>query len=136
MRTPLKICGFPLHLWIPQQLILTTQMSYYLFVDSANCSGFSKYGSGFRNFAYFWSNLERYSVLGICLWNPKQRRRSKKSSKVAGSATNLILACCGTRLQCTECTVWPRNVVFTDSLSANTLNKQNLCNIFCINSSS
>ena len=29
--------------------------------------------------------------------------------QVAGSATNLILACCEIRLQITKCTVWPRN---------------------------
>ena len=46
------------------------------------------------------------------LWNPKQHRRSKKSCNVADSAANLILACCGFRLQCTECTVWPRNDLF------------------------
>ena len=85
-------------------------MTYYLIVDSTNCSGFLKYGCGFRKTAYFWSNFEQYSVLGICLWNPKKRRRSKKSSKVADSATNLILASCEIRLQCTECIVWPRNV--------------------------
>ena len=71
-----------------------------------------KYGCGFRKNASFWSDFERYSVLGICLWNPQQRRRSKESSKVADSATNLIFACCGIRLQCTECTGWPRNVTF------------------------
>ena len=32
-----------------------------------------------------------------------------KSSNVADSATSLILACCGSQLQCIECTVWPRN---------------------------
>ena len=53
-------------------------MSYYLFVDSTTCS------------AYFRSNFERYSVLGICWWNPKQRRRSEKNSKFADSATNLV----------------------------------------------
>ena len=52
----------------------------------------------------------QYSVLAICLWNPKQQRRSKKSNNVVDSATNLILACSGIRLQCTKCTVWPRNV--------------------------
>ena len=85
-------------------------MSYHLFVDSTNCSGFRKYSCGFRKFAYFWSDFERYNDLGVCLWNPKQHRRSKKSSNVADSATYLILACCGFRLQCTERTVWPRNV--------------------------
>ena len=99
LRIPLKICGFHLQLRFPQQLNLTIQMSYLLFVDSTNCSGFRD----------FWSNFERYNDLGICLWNPKQHRRSKKSSNVAESATNLILACCGFRLQCRECTVWHRN---------------------------
>ena len=88
-------------------------MSYYLFVGSKNCSGFRKYGCGFCKIAYFRSDFERYSVLGICFWNPKQRRRSKKSSKVADSVTNMILACYGIRLQYSECcTVWPRNEPF------------------------
>ena len=98
--------------WIPQQLNLTIQMFYHLFVDSTNCSGFHKYCCGFPKFAYFWSDFEWYNDLGICLWNPKQHRRSKKSSNVADSATKLILACCGFRLQCRECTVWPRNDTF------------------------
>ena len=59
-------------------------------------------------YGYFWSDFERYKILIICLWNPKQQRRPKKSSKVAVFATNLILACFGIRLQCT---VWPRNDV-------------------------
>ena len=91
----------------PQQLNFSLQMSY-LFVDSTNCSGFRMNGCGFRKMAYFWSGFERYSVSSTCLWNPKQQRRSKKSSKVANSAKNLILTCCGIS-QCTECTVWPRN---------------------------
>ena len=56
------------------------------------------------------SDFERYNDLGICLCNLKQHRRSKKSSNVVDSSINLILACCGFRLQCRECTVWPRNV--------------------------
>ena len=92
-------------------------MSYYLFLDSANCSRFRKYGCGFRKIAYFRRVCERYSVLGICLWNPKQQRRSKKSSKVADSATNLILACCGIRSQRTEFTVWPRNEIIPELFS-------------------
>ena len=110
LRIQLTICGFHLQLRIPQQLNLTIQMFCYLFVDSTNRSGFHKYCCGFRKFAYFWSNFERYNDLGICLWNAKQHRRSKKSSDVADSAPKLILACCGFRLQCRECTVWPRNV--------------------------
>ena len=31
-----------------------------------NWSGIRKYGCGFHKFAYFWSNFERYSVVGIC----------------------------------------------------------------------
>ena len=84
-------------------------MSHYLFVDSTNCSGFRKHGCGFRKFAYFWSNFERYSVLGIYLWNPKQQRRAKKCSNVADSTSNPIWACCEILLQCAECTAWPRN---------------------------
>ena len=60
----------------------------------------------------FWSNLEwfaGYSILDICLWNPKEQRRSRKSSNVANSATNLILVCCVIRIQFTKSTVWPRN---------------------------
>ena len=86
LRIPLTRCGFCLQLRNPQQLNLTIQMSSYLLVDSTNCSGF-----------------RMYSVLGICLWNPKQRRKSKKSNKVADPATNLILTCCGIRLQWTKC---------------------------------
>ena len=108
LRIPLTICGFYLQLRIPQQLKLTIQMFYHLFVDFTNCSGIRKYSCGFRNFAYFSSDFERYNDLGICMWNPKQLRRSKKSSNVADSATKLILTCCGLSLQCRECTVWPR----------------------------
>ena len=50
------------------------------------------------------SDFERYNVLSIRFWNAKQQRRSKKSSNVADTARNLILACCGIHLQCTECT--------------------------------
>ena len=35
-----------------------------------------------RKFACFWSTFEQYSVLAICPWNPKQQRRSKKSTMV------------------------------------------------------
>ena len=87
-------------------------MTYLLFVDSTNCSGFRKYICGFRKFAYFWSNFERYNVLGICLWKAKQERRSEKSSNFADSATNMVLAGCGFRLKCRECTFLPRNVEF------------------------
>ena len=87
-------------------------MFYHLFADSTNCSGFRKYSCGFRRFASFSSDLEQYNDLGICLWNTKQHRRSNKSSNVADSATNLLLACCGFRSQCKECTVWPRNEKF------------------------
>ena len=42
-RTPLTICGFHLEMWIPQQLNLTIEMSYHLFVDSTNYSGLRKF---------------------------------------------------------------------------------------------
>ena len=68
-HVPLTLCGFRLQLRIPQQLNLTINMSYYLFVDSTNCSGLRKYGCGFRKFVYFWCHFERNSVFCICLWN-------------------------------------------------------------------
>ena len=92
LRIPVTSCGFRLHLRIPKQLNLIIHMSYYLFVDSTKGSRFRKNGCGFRKFVYFCSDFERYTLLGICLWNPKQRRRPMKSSNVADSATNLILA--------------------------------------------
>ena len=117
MRIPLTICGFHLQfadsadscgfcnsstqlytcliicLWIPQTVLDSAKTV----ADSANSPS-------------FWSDLENYNVLGICLWKPKQQIRSKKCSNVAHSATYLISACCGIRLQTTECTFWPRNV--------------------------
>ena len=36
-------------------------------------------------------------------------KEDEKSSYDVDSATNLILACCGIRIQFTECTVWTRN---------------------------
>ena len=113
LRIPLTICGFCLQLRFPQQLNVTIHMSYFLFVDSTNCSRFRKYSCGFYKIRLFWNDFERYNVIGGCFWNPKQQRRSKKSSNVADSAKNLILACCGIRLQCTDCTVWPRNDFFS-----------------------
>ena len=123
LRIPLTFCGFRLQLRIPQQLNSTINMSFYLFVESTKCFGFRKYGCGFPKLAYFWSNFERYSVLGICLWNPKQQRRSKNCSNVADSATIPILVGCGIRIQCTECTVWPRSV---DRLKLDIKHYQNL----------
>ena len=122
LRIPLTICAPRLQLRIPQQHNVTIHMSYYLFVDSTNCSGFRKYSCGLRKFTYIWSNFERHNVLSIYLWNPKQQRRSKKSSNVADSATNTNLACWENHLQCTECTVWPPNVLafYLDS-------KRNVC---------
>ena len=72
------VCGFSLRLRILKQLNLNIRMPYYVFVDSLNCSGFRKDSCGFHKFAYFRSNYERYSVLGICLWNSKQKKSSKK----------------------------------------------------------
>ena len=65
--------------------------AFCLFLDSTNCPDIRKCCFGFSNYACFWSNFERYSVLAICFWNPKQQRKSKKSSNFADSAANLIL---------------------------------------------
>ena len=77
-----------IYLWIPQTVL-----------GSANTvADFAKLWN-----PYFLSNFEWYNDLGICLWNPKQHRISEKSSNVADSATNLILACCGFHLQLADC---------------------------------
>ena len=64
MQTPLTISGFHLQF---------ADSTYKLRIPFTVC--------GFR-------------VLGVCLWNPKKPRRSKKCSNVADSATNLIRAGC------------------------------------------
>ena len=125
MRIQLTICGFNLHF---------ADSSYNLRIlftvaDSAaaqfNDTNVPSFVCGFHKLFYIpqiqlripqmrriRSDFERYKVLEFCLWNPNQQWRSKKSSIVADSATNLILACSGFRLQGRECTVWPRNVRF------------------------
>ena len=109
LQIPLTVCGFRLKLPIPQQLNVTIHMSYFLFVDFTNFSGFRPNSCKFRKFACFWSNFERYNVSSIRLWKPKQQRRSEKSRNIAVFSRNLSLVCCGIRLQCTKRTVWPRN---------------------------
>ena len=63
-------------------------------VDSANLPSFG---------AILTAKLYLVFVCGI-------QNSIEDHSNVAESATNLIVACCGIRLQFTECTVWPRNV--------------------------
>ena len=142
----LTICGFHLQfavqgfrylfvehlqLRIPQQLNLTIQMSYHLFVDSTNCSAFRKYSCRFLKIACFLSTFERYNDLGICLWNPKQHRISEKSSNVADSATNLILACCGFHLQFADSTCSLRvPLTVADSATAQ-FNDTNVLSFVC-----
>ena len=105
LRIPLTICGFHnsslqlytcliICLWTPQTVL-----------DSAHSvADFSQ----IRPFVErFWA-VQCFKYLFP--WNPKQQRRSRESSNIAYSATNLILDCCEVRLQCTECTGWPRNV--------------------------
>ena len=91
LRIPVTSCGLRLHLRIRKQLNLIIHVSCYLFVDSTKESGFHKNGCGYCKFLYFCSNFERYNLLSHCLWNPNQRRRPKKSSKVAKSAYNAQL---------------------------------------------
>ena len=57
----------------------------------------------------YLSDVEQCSALAIGPWNPKQRRRSKKTSSVADSAKILFLLFCGIYLQFTKCTAWPCN---------------------------
>ena len=104
LQIALTICGFDLQFADSAYSCGFRNSSIQIYTCLVNCSGFRRYGCGFSNFAYFWSDFERYSVYGICFWNPKQQRRWKKSSNVADSATNFLWACCGIRLQWT---VWP-----------------------------
>ena len=57
-------------------------MPFYLFKDSTNCSGFRKYGCGFRKFAYFGSNFERYSVLDIFCGTQNSKEDERKVAKL------------------------------------------------------
>ena len=109
-KTTLTNCGFYLQLADPT---CNLRISFTV-VGSAsaqfNDTNVVSFVCGFHNLfwiAYFSRSSERYSVLDICLLNPKQHRRSKNCGNDADSATNRILVCCGLRLQCTKCTVWP-----------------------------
>ena len=81
---------------VPRTVTVSATKQFYiflnLFVDSANCSKLHIDCCWLRKLACFCSDFERYSVSFICLWNPKQKGKSKKSSIVVDSATNLILA--------------------------------------------
>ena len=112
-RNPQTKCGFHLqfadytyHLRIP----LTVAGSATAQFNDANVLSFV---CGFHKL--FWIPQIQLRIPQFCLfferfWALQQHRRSKKSSNVADSATNLILACSLFRLQCRESTVWPHNV--------------------------
>ena len=57
--------------------------------------------------------LERFWMLQglscLCV-KSKTVRKIAENNISADSAANLILATCGTHLQCTECTAWPHNI--------------------------
>ena len=110
LRIPLTICGFHLQLLIPPQLKFTQHRYYNFLMDSKNWFRIPLVLQQILQNACFSSNFEQYSNLANCPWNPKQQRRSKKSSQAAVSATNLNFDCCGILLQFTKCTFWPRNV--------------------------
>ena len=92
--------------WIPRQPNLTIHMFWNCLwipqtvLDSANKVADFK-------IRLFLERFRAIQYFRFRLWKPKQQRRSKKSSN--GADSNLILACCGILLQCTECTVWPRD---------------------------
>ena len=79
----------PILFWFRQRKFTTYEILFSK--GSKNCTWF-------RKTSCFWNAFKRYSVLVICLSDPKQRR-SYKSSNVVNLATNLILTCCGFRLQ-------------------------------------
>ena len=122
LRIPLAICGFHLQfanstcsLRIPLTLAESAAAQCnYRFVLLFVC-GFHK---------FFWIPQKQLRIPQICMFleqfwavqccksllvESKQQRISNKSINVADSATNLLLVCCGIRLQCTKCIVWPRN---------------------------
>ena len=74
MRIPLTLCGFRSQLRIPQQLNVTINMSYYLFVDSKNCSGFRKTIADPANLSVFGAILSgaMFSVFVCGLQNSKE----------------------------------------------------------------
>ena len=98
MPIPLTICGFRLQF----AGFAAAQFHYaraFLFVaDSRNCSRFRIYG--------------RYKTLAICLWNPKQQRRTNKRNNDADSATIRIFTCSGIRPKFTKSAVWHRKFSF------------------------
>ena len=108
LRISLTICGFHFVDSATAQINDTNVLSFVCGIVKTNSSRLRKHSCGFRKLAYFGAILRfwRYKILNICLWNVKQHRRTKKSSNFASSPTNLILACCGFRLHCRECTVW------------------------------
>ena len=97
--------------WFRSQFAGYFNLAIHLFysansiMDSANLPSFV---------AILTATLFLVFVCGI--QNSKEdHRKTLRSSKedhsnVAEAATNLIVACCGIRLQFTQCTVWPRNV--------------------------
>ena len=117
LRKPLTICGLGLQFADSAYSCGFRDSLSLLSTCIIICSWIPQTGSGlhtfccvFRKVACFSSDFEQRIVLAIRPWNPKQQRRSKKNINVADSATNLIFACCGIRLQFRKCTVWPRNV--------------------------
>ena len=100
-----NVSGFPLQdlkefwclifcLWIPQTVL-----------DSANTVADSASSPIFG--AILIRTVFKVFVCGI-----PNSKEDQRTSNFADSATNLIKACCGICLQCTECTVLPRNAVF------------------------
>ena len=110
-------CSVNFHLKLTYQLE-SCHLSASAFVYFSPCTWFDQQNCLIPSIP-FLSDFERYKDSGICSWNPKQHRRSKKSSNVADSATNLILACCRFRLQFREGTVWPRYVVLSKRQNRN-----------------
>ena len=117
LRNPLTIFQFA-------HLPICSQFAFLLLANSDfRTARLQKFDCWFHKLFRFSQILQRFSqtclflepisVVGyyrFSLWSPKQRRRSKKSSNIADSSKSLILACCGTDLQCKKCTVRSRNL--------------------------
>ena len=62
-----------------RKIVFHSLMNTFLFLDSRNCSRFSKSCSHFRSFGYFWSKFKQHCVL-----YPRKSKQQKEQIKIPG----------------------------------------------------
>ena len=141
LQIPLPICDSTYSLRIPLTFAVSATAQFNFLHVSLFVCGFHK---------LFWFPHIRLQILQICLFleqfwtvhclrylfaESKTAKKIKENSNFADSATNLVWTCCGIRLQCTEWTVWPRNVLnfFHDAHYKLFLTTKLLANCFSVN---